>query len=319
MKTKRIEVSLREINFRKTPFLLSFGRADDDLRKSIAAVGVINTPLLRRDPSDGRYVIVSGFRRLRVCKALGISPVECRELITPRSDKDLLRLALFENLGERSFNPIEVGMALVRLSGFLPAREIVKDFLPLFHLEPSYEQYEKYSSLVRLEMPIKNAIASYRTNVSIARDLLRVRPAERATLFALYQHLRLGVNLQKEFFDLLFDASRRDAQSIQEILELPRLRSVIQDERLPLAQKTERLRSHLHRMRYPRLSTREEEFHAFVGRCKLPPAVKMEPPPFFEGETFTLTARFRSADEFRAIAGAIYGAAEKNIPTSLFE
>jgi ParB family chromosome partitioning protein len=319
MKSKTVKLSLSEIDFRKTPCLLSFGRSDDDLRASVAAVGVINEPLVRRERAARRYLIVSGFRRLRVCKALGIRTIECRELLAPAHDRDVFLLALFENLGERQFNPIEIGMALARLNAFFAPDEIVKEFLPLFHLEPAYEQYEKYFSLVKLEPQLKRAVASGRMNVSTARHLLRLRRTERAALFALFQQLQLGVNLQKEFLEMLFDVSRRDGTSMCHILASCGLQEILHDEQLSAPHKTERLRQLVRTMRYPRLCAREKEFRRFISRCKLPPAINIHHPPFFEGETFTLNAHFRSAEEFHSIARSLYAISQQGIPASLFD
>lgn len=82
----------------------SFGEAElAELRASIRANGLLQ-PLLVR-PQGGTFQLVAGERRFRAVQSLGWQevPVHVRDL----ADKDVLTLALIENLQRSDLNPIE--------------------------------------------------------------------------------------------------------------------------------------------------------------------------------------------------------------------
>ena len=83
-------------------------RFDDEgiaeLAASIGQMGVLQ-PLLVTPLEDGRYMLVSGERRLRAARRAGLPtvPVVVREV----DDRELLELALVENLQREDLDPIE--------------------------------------------------------------------------------------------------------------------------------------------------------------------------------------------------------------------
>ena len=60
-------VDLKSIDPDDATFRLSYGFDLEPLKESIRRIGLINPPLLRKRP-DGRYQIVSGYRRIRALR-----------------------------------------------------------------------------------------------------------------------------------------------------------------------------------------------------------------------------------------------------------
>lgn len=77
----------------------------EELAESIRAQGVIQ-PIVAVPATDGGYTIVAGERRWRAAQRAGLTevPVVVRE---PAGDRQLLELALVENLQRADLNPIE--------------------------------------------------------------------------------------------------------------------------------------------------------------------------------------------------------------------
>jgi len=77
----------------------------EELAASIRAQGVIQ-PLIVTPSAPGRYAIVAGERRWRAARRAGLKvvPVVVRQV---RDDRQLLELALVENLQRADLNPIE--------------------------------------------------------------------------------------------------------------------------------------------------------------------------------------------------------------------
>ena len=86
----------------------------EELAQSIKANGIIQPILVRRDGSA--YRIIAGERRWRAAQRAGLQrvPVIVRD-VSP-GDKQLLELALIENLQRENLNPVDEALAYQRLA-----------------------------------------------------------------------------------------------------------------------------------------------------------------------------------------------------------
>jgi ParB family chromosome partitioning protein len=84
----------------------------DDLMESIRQHGIIQ-PLIVR-PVDGKLELIAGERRWRASKKLGLATVPVIE--REASDRDVLEMALIENLQREDLNPMEEAAGYVRLA-----------------------------------------------------------------------------------------------------------------------------------------------------------------------------------------------------------
>jgi ParB family transcriptional regulator, chromosome partitioning protein len=92
---------------------LQFGESPlDDLVESIRQHGIIQ-PLIVR-PVNGKLELIAGERRWRASKKLGLATVPVIE--REASDRDVLEMALIENLQREDLNPMEEAAGYVRLA-----------------------------------------------------------------------------------------------------------------------------------------------------------------------------------------------------------
>lgn len=83
-----------------------------ELSDSIASKGLIQPIVVRKH--NGKFQVVVGERRLRAVKILGWKYVDV--VVVDVEDKDLLQMALIENLQREDINPVEMARAYRRLS-----------------------------------------------------------------------------------------------------------------------------------------------------------------------------------------------------------
>lgn len=83
-----------------------------ELMESIREHGIIQPLIVRA--VNGKLELIAGERRLRASRELGLSEVPV--LVRTASDKDVLEMALIENLQREGLNPLEEAQAYVRLS-----------------------------------------------------------------------------------------------------------------------------------------------------------------------------------------------------------
>ncbi len=92
----------------------SFDRASlEELKQSIIEKGVIQPITVRRLPG-GIYELISGERRVRASAEAGLTHIPAY-IIEVESEKELLELALIENIQREKLNPIEIAKAYQRL------------------------------------------------------------------------------------------------------------------------------------------------------------------------------------------------------------
>jgi ParB family transcriptional regulator, chromosome partitioning protein len=86
----------------------------EELTQSIKANGIIQPILVRRDGAG--YRIIAGERRWRAAQRAGLQrvPVVVRDV--SQGDKQLLELALIENLQRENLNPVDEALAYQRLA-----------------------------------------------------------------------------------------------------------------------------------------------------------------------------------------------------------
>lgn len=84
----------------------------DELVESIREHGVIQ-PLIVREV-DGRYELIAGERRWRASTKLGLAEVPV--ILRDASDRDVLEMALIENLQREDLDPLEEAEAYARLA-----------------------------------------------------------------------------------------------------------------------------------------------------------------------------------------------------------
>ncbi len=138
----------------------------EDLAASIAAQGVIQ-PIIVSPRKDGRYVIVAGERRWRAARMadLTVVPVVVRDI---NDDRELLELALVENLQRADLNGIEEAEAyrVLRESFGLSQEEIGK------RVGRARSTITNALRLLRLPPPVQDLLRQGVLSAGQARPLL---------------------------------------------------------------------------------------------------------------------------------------------------
>jgi ParB family chromosome partitioning protein len=109
-----VDIDLLAPNDHQPRLQMDDGRLEE-LAASIRANGVIQPILVRR--TGGTYRIIAGERRWRAAQRAGLHkvPVVVRE-IPEGSEKQLLELALIENIQRENLNPVDEALAYQRLA-----------------------------------------------------------------------------------------------------------------------------------------------------------------------------------------------------------
>jgi len=294
------EIRLQDIEDRPGPYCMSFGYGLEPLIRSIKAVGLMNSPLLRENLGGALHVI-AGYRRIHALKSLGYQEVLCRVLpesqITPLEG---LLFSFYDNLATRKLNDVEKGMVLRRLSQCLPEDQILEEYMPLLNLPSHRTTLFLYIELeARLEDEIKLDLARGNLALRAARMLLEMDSRTRWSVFRILSNLTLNVNQQLQFIDYVVDIAKIEKKGVTELLHEPVLVELCTGEGINRPQRTKAVLNFLRSRRLPTLKEAERRFHETVNRLKLPQGVSISASPFFEASQYRLQVLFENGEELR--------------------
>ena len=136
----------------------------DQLAQSILAHGVVQPIVLRR--RYGRYEIVAGERRWRAARLAGLDRIPA--VIRDIEDKDLLELALIENIQREDLNPIEEAQAYKKL---IDAVGLTQESLAT-RVGRDRSYITNYLRLLRLPDDLQRLVAEGKISTGHARTLL---------------------------------------------------------------------------------------------------------------------------------------------------
>jgi ParB family chromosome partitioning protein len=148
----------------------------DELVESIRQHGVVQ-PLIVR-PVDGRLELIAGERRWRASRKLGLATVPVIE--REASDRDVLEIALVENLQREDLNPIEEAIGYSRL-----AREFkMKQEEIASRVGKSRASVANAIRLLELPPEVQTLVAQGRISVGHAKAVLSIKDDDTRKLAA---------------------------------------------------------------------------------------------------------------------------------------
>ena len=307
------KIGIDTIDSRDHFFCMAFHPNLDCLKRSIGQVGLLQ-PIIVREKSQGPGCqVVCGFKRLSSCEQLGLKEIEAfsyRKL--ELGDLEGFHMALQENLTTRGLNLIEKSMVLHKLIHCfgLSKESIARDYMPMLGLQSNLKILEKASQLVRLRDEIKQYIVEEQVSLENAARLLEFPLEDQAEIGRLVSKMKLGENKLKEVLTFLREISSRDGLMVRELVQ-GEIEAIASDITLSKVQKTHLMRRCLREMRYPQLTELEKAFRKKRKGLGLSPGISLQPPPYFEGETFRLEFGFRDVGEFKAILSKLIEASER--------
>ena len=106
---KIIEINIKDINdFPKHPFKINNDLNYEELKNSIIDSGIL-VPAIVRKMDDGKYQMLSGHRRKKICEEQGLNKMPC--IVKDVSDNEAVILMVDSNLQREKILPSEKAMA----------------------------------------------------------------------------------------------------------------------------------------------------------------------------------------------------------------
>ena len=290
-------VMLADVDSDDTTFCITTRTELDDLVPSIRKLGLMHAPVLKHNSS--RYIIVCGFRRIAACRMLGWTQIYARVLRRNFDFLEMARLAVADNALQRPLNLIERSRALKLLMAANVEREVLAAAAAELGLPLSPAIVPRLKKICDLPQPIQKGILANAIDLSMALELDRFEPEDGQALFGLFNHLKLGLNRQRELLLMLEEISLREEIPIQQLMTEKPLKRILENTEIDRSIKRQKVRTYLRRRRFPMISKAEMQYKAFVKQLKLGSNINLMPPKDFEGMTYTMTIRFNNQEELK--------------------
>jgi ParB family chromosome partitioning protein len=290
MRFNEESISLAHICAADATYRITTAESSDDLKKSIAVLGLIHSPILH--PTAAGYRIIAGFRRIEALRALGRVSLKARFLPDGSDESTRVNLAIADNSLQRALNPIESSRALNLLSSVAVDERHLIQMAAALSLPNNPTLMTKLMTLTSMPAAVQHGVLSGELPLSMALELKKFDAMTAETLARIFTDLRLGLNRQRELLTLLHEIAMREDRSIDALLGDSEVRGIVENANLDNARKSGQLRVLLFRWRYPAISERETRFKDLLKALHLGSGVKLIPPGNFEGTTYTLSITF---------------------------
>ena len=113
IKSSTNEININEISVNPFQPRSNFNNSSlQELSISIKNIGIIQ-PITVRKIDNNKYQLISGERRLRACKEIGLKKIPA--YVREANDQDSLEMALVENIHRQDLDAIEIAISCQRL------------------------------------------------------------------------------------------------------------------------------------------------------------------------------------------------------------
>ncbi|WP_027359529.1 ParB/RepB/Spo0J family partition protein [Desulforegula conservatrix] len=303
MRANAIEVDLNHIDFDdnryRTRYECSVSDSDlSELSKSIDSVGVINPPVLSFD--SGRYVSVSGNKRLLAAKTIGLHRVFC--LICEESPVDTYKIAITENIYTYNYSELDKALIVKNLFDLMNDRSI-DSVLEILNGIPALRMNRDYiKRLIKLDgipSAVKNAISDGIVSPSIALEFDFWEHKDSETLLFFLQQFKIGLNLQREFCNLIYEISKIDGAGIVSVLSTPVFTDIINSS-IDVSKKRELVLSELRKIRYPHIEKAKRVFAETAKKIvKNDNSILFMQPKNMELSEVSVSFSFKTMDDYK--------------------
>jgi ParB family transcriptional regulator, chromosome partitioning protein len=300
MQAFHADLRLDQLDWEDETFAIRDFLPYDRLEASLAQYGMISRPWAWAK-ADQKYAIIDGFKRLGWARQKGMEQVPCLVFPATCSHRGLLVLRAEGKLFGPPLNPAQKAQVVAQLTRAIPYQFIPGHILAALGIPQRDKAVEGWCGLSEAGEDLLKAAASGEIAERTALELSTWIEEERAEILAVLKALRCSASIQMEVAERVREIALRDGRQRLVVLRQPEFQAILGERNFNHRQKTEALRALLTRWRFPRLSAREERFIRQWNAASLPRAIRLAPPPAFEGERWQLQLTFTSRQELQKL------------------
>ncbi len=264
---------------------------------SVKRIGLLSPVVVKKETDH--LVVVSGFRRLESCCRLKWPRIPCQILPDDVSKINCAEIAITENLTQRPLNVVEQARCLQLLSDAGCDHPQAMAIAQSLGLSLNHAYAAKLRTVHSCSEAVQDGIVQGKLSLPIVVLLAELPSKDADALASVFIGLPMGLNKQREILHHLKEIAARDDIAITGLFEEEGLKDILARDDMDGNRKVGQIRSYLKKRRYPHLMDVEERFENYYRQLKLGTGVKIQPPPYFEGPTYTMTIRFDGLEDLK--------------------
>ena len=315
-------VPVADIALDNEAFVVTYQPQMQRLLDSVARMGVLTPLHLRRANESAPLQLVAGSKRLRAARQAGQTTVPALiHKAEALSDHQAFLLAVHDNLACRPFNAVEKARILRRLRHDFryPDAALTEQFCPLLDLPPRADTLQAYCTLAALDDALQAATVENALPVDVAVWVGGLDAVDQQAVLPVFAGLQLGSNRAQACAAYINEVCQRDACSAASLLARLAIPALLADPQRSGPQKREAVRHALRQARYPQLTAHEQRYREAARRLRLPPAIALRPPPYFESRQYQVSFSFSQRQELRRAAQRLLDAADSDALDDLLD
>jgi len=298
VKNKLIEISIADFNLNDDLFRFSYPDENAELEKSISEYGV-TSPVSVKEEDKGTFRVISGFRRIIIAKKLNYSTIPA--IAVTKNNLDCFRLAVADTLSQRSLNIFEVSVVLDKLINCfgINKSEAESFYLPLLGYNPNKKILDNLLFINEFSDSQKQKLFSLNTE---PEKLFAFKLADKSTwdsYIEILSNLRPSANKLKQIIDLVKELAQKKNSNELEIIQCPKVQSIIKDSKKNSSQNLNSLRIHLEEKRNPLFTKVNEYFRKNISLLKMNNNIKLNHPSNFEGNQYSININFKNKTDLK--------------------
>lgn len=234
-------------------------------------------PIIVTPQDDNTYCIVDGYKKYHNLK--GVDNIECvvLERLLTAQERAVVRLYLNKDRQKSTEEK------------FLYYKWIVENFPKEEHkrvlstIQFSPKDVKTAQELLETSEELRNLIFQGTFDPSLAKGLAQFNEDDRLLFIEIFKNYNLSLQYQKEFTDWLPEIAYAQQCSISDILHNSYIQKTLNNEKLNIPQKTQKLRTYLFGQKHPLLTDIQKQWKKDVNDINPNPSfVRIDPNLFFE-------------------------------------
>jgi len=303
-------IPLLDIDLSCDDFRFSFSLSDSVLENSVSELGVMQPVVVMPVGNNGRYLVVSGFKRLYALGKTGGESLTCR-VLAPMPHTDIWLYIAHDNL----FRGLaEVDKSALITKAFSASGEdtswVLLNLFPILGLERSRKILEEYLTVNRLTHDMLKVSYDKSYPLRFLVFLSGFSSEEQGLITGLFSRIPCGYNKLSSLLAWLRDITIRDDVSLFAILDMCEIRDILTSDASP-SKRGERIKNFVMGLRFPALAAAEQSFALKKKTLCLAKNAAIFPPKHMEGKKLEFRVSARSSAELLQGANSLIAVSQK--------
>ncbi len=292
------EINISDIDLKDERYKISPGLEDITfLAQSIKKIGLMTPPVVR-PMNNHKFIIISGFNRIRAICHNNERKVVVYQTDKEASDYPCLLIAIAALAFKRLLTPVETIISIKRLSEFLDKKEIAKISTAVFNMQLNEGFIGDLLNIGSLPNPALELIQTGNLSLKSAKKISNLDKETALYFLDIFSKIKASASVQYEIVQNILEIAARDGLHPKSLFHAMKPPNPLYDETLDTVLRTHNFRTMVFDQRYPTLSKTRQIVQDKITSIKLPGTIKLTPPENFESRKYSVSFTVKNHGEF---------------------